>query len=190
MDAIRDRIISYMRDIMKMDESQIVSVRRYSLEKYGTTLMGLVELFNIDKQEYLQYVHNLNLEDFLKPDPEIRYLLLEYPQKKVIFSNADTNHVRRVLDYLDLCDCFERIIDVHLLMPYVKPQTAAFNKALKAINLDSWDGCVFIDDYMPNVQKAIELEIFSVLIDETNESLFKNKISSILDLPRLIPKRE
>jgi len=42
MDAIRNRIIDYMRDEMKLDNEEISSIREYSLKRYGTTLVGLI----------------------------------------------------------------------------------------------------------------------------------------------------
>lgn len=186
MDAIRDRIISYMKKILNLDDKEIKSIREYSLKKYGTTLIGLMELYGIDKHHYLDYVHDLDLDIYLKPNPELLNILNLYPQKKVIFSNADQNHIRRVLEFLDLVIFFDVIIDVHMLMPSVKPQAAAFQKAKKAVGLKTWQGCAFIDDYYPNIQKAEELGIFSILIDEKDDVEYKQKIPSILDLPKVI----
>ena len=182
MDAIRDRIISYMGNIMGMSESQIHETREYSLKKYGTTLIGLMELYGIEKQHYLDYVHDLVLEDFLTKDQEIVSTLNAFPHRKIIFSNADLGHVNRVLDYLQIKECFDRIVDVHMLMPNVKPQPEAFAKALAAAGLSTWEGCAFIDDYLPNVLAAENLGVFSVLVDETGEQDHANRITSIRQL--------
>lgn len=182
MDAIRDRIISYMGKIMGMTDSQICETREYSLKKYGTTLIGLMELYRIDKQHYLDYVHGLVLEDFLIRDPEIVSILNAFPQRKIIFSNADLGHVNRVLDYLQIREVFDHIVDVHVLMPNVKPQPEAFTKALATAGLSTWEGCVFVDDYLPNVLAAENLGIFSVLVDETGEQDHANRITSIKQL--------
>lgn len=179
MDAIRDRIISYMGNIMNLTEIEIREIREYSLKKYGTTLIGLMELYGIDKQHYLDYVHDLVLEDFLTRDPHLVSILNSLPQRKVIFSNADLGHVERVLDFLQVGEIFERIIDVHMLMPNVKPQPEAFAKALAATGLSSWEGCAFVDDYLPNVLAAEKLGIFSILVDETGEQNHANRIISI-----------
>jgi pyrimidine 5'-nucleotidase len=182
MDAIRDRIFSYMGNIMGMTESQILKTREYSLKKYGTTLIGLMELYGIDKQHYLDYVHDLVLEDFLIRDSEIVSILNAFPQRKIIFSNADLGHVNRVLDYLQIREVFDHIVDVHVLMPNVKPQPEAFAKALTTAGLSTWEGCAFIDDYLPNILAAENLGIFSVLVDETGEQDNANRITSIRQL--------
>ena len=179
MDAIRDRIISYMSNIMKMTDTQIAEVRTYSLKKYGTTLIGLMELYGIDKQHYLDYVHDLDLNDFLVKNNTVIETLKVLPQRKVIFSNADSGHVHRVLSFLEISQFFDCIIDVHVLMPNVKPQPEAFYKALKAAGLSSWDGCIFFDDYLPNVQAAEKLGILNILMDETDQQEYPRRITSI-----------
>lgn len=189
MDAIRDRIISYMRDVMNLDDNEIRSIREYSLKKYGTTLIGLIELFGVNKQHYLDYVHDLDLSVYLKKDPAIINILKSLPQRKLIFSNADQDHVLRVLDFLCIRGFFDCIIDVHTLMPNVKPQTEAFQKALKVSGLKSWDGCVFLDDDFPNIAKADEIGIFSILVDEFEKTEFKNRITSLLHLQYLLSSK-
>jgi FMN phosphatase YigB (HAD superfamily) len=67
-------------------------------------------------------------------------------------------------------------------MPNVKPQPEAFTKALASAGLSSWDGCLFVDDYLPNVIAAEKLGIFSVLVDETGEQKHTHCIQSIRQL--------
>lgn len=179
MDAIRDRIISYMGNILNMSEEQIQETREYSLKKYGTTLIGLIELYGIDKQHYLDYVHDLDLPEFLTGGQEIVAVLKDLPQRKVIFSNADLGHIQRVLNYLQVGEFFDCIIDVHMLLPNVKPQPEAFAKALASSGLSSWEGCAFIDDYLPNVLAAEKLGIFSILVDEMGQRDHANSITSL-----------
>mgnify|MGYP002412381718 CR=1 FL=1 len=171
---------------MHLDDTQIKDIREYSLKKYGTTLIGLMELYGIDKQHYLDYVHDLNLPDFLSKDDGVIETLNSLPQRKVVFSNADSGHVNRVLELLEITRFFDCIIDVEVLMPNVKPQPEAFQKALNAAGLSSWDGCVFVDDYLPNVQAAQKLGIFSILMDESDEQEFPQRISNLTSLKKLI----
>ena len=53
MDAIRDRIITYMQTRLGLEMPEILALRQYSLQKYGTTVIGLKERFNIDEFEFL-----------------------------------------------------------------------------------------------------------------------------------------
>lgn len=186
MDAIRDRIITYMRERLGLQEHEILALRQYSLQKYGTTLLGLKERFEINEFEYLDYVHNINLTDHLKKDIRLKVLLKSYPQRKIIFTNADRNHVDRILKFLDISHLFDIVIDIHALMPHLKPHKEAFDKALEIAQLPSWDGCAYMDDYPANIEQARKMGIYSILIDERLQYQDGLKISSIYELPSLI----
>src|SRR4030065_334939 len=101
MEAIRDRIVRYMHERLGLEEPEISALRQYSLQKYGTTLLGLKERFDIDEYEFLDFVHNIDMTRHLKKDASLKALLSRYTQRKIIFSNADRNHVDRILNYLD-----------------------------------------------------------------------------------------
>jgi putative hydrolase of the HAD superfamily len=189
MDAIRDRIISYMHERLGLEDPEILAIRKYSLQKYGTTLLGLKERFEIDEFEYLDYVHNINLADYLENDIHLKTLIESYPQRKIIFTNSDKNHVERILKFLNINDLIETVVDIHSLMPNLKPHKEAFIKALEIAGLSSWEGCAFIDDYPANIDQAREMGIYSILIDEDTQYQDYLKISSIYDLPSLIPSK-
>lgn len=187
MEAIRDRIVRYMHERLGLEEPEISALRQYSLQKYGTTLLGLKERFDIDEYEFLDFVHNIDLTRHLKKDASLKALLSRYTQRKIIFSNADRNHVDRILNYLDLESLFDAVIDVHVLMPHLKPHIQAFNNALHVAQLSSWEGCVYLDDYPANIEQARKMGIYSILVDENFQYQDDLSIPSLHDLPRLIP---
>jgi pyrimidine 5'-nucleotidase len=187
MDAIRDRIISYMQERLGLEIPEILALREYSLKKYGTTLIGLKERFDIDEFEFLDYVHDINLADHLIKDEKLKNLLSTLPQRKIIFTNADKNHVSRILRFLEIDHFFGTIIDIHTLMPHLKPHKEAFDKALQIAQLCSWDGCAFLDDHPANIEQARSMGIFSLLMEENSPHPDGLKISSLFELPKLIP---
>jgi hypothetical protein len=84
--AIRDRIGLYMHDRMGFDWETIPGLRANLFTTYGTTLRGLITLYDVDLQDYWIFVHDIPMQTFLKPDPELRDLLNSYPQRKIIFT--------------------------------------------------------------------------------------------------------
>jgi putative hydrolase of the HAD superfamily len=187
MDAIGERITIYMRTRLGLEEPEIFSIRDYSLQKYGSTVIGLKERFDIDEYEYMDYVHDVPLENHLKKDLRLNTLLESYPQRKIIFTNADRKHVDRILEYLGVRSFFEDVIDIQAMMPHLKPHEKAFTKALEIAQLPSWDNCVFIDDHPSNIGQARKMGINSILIDEKSKFQDVQSIRSIYDLPSLIP---
>ena len=161
--AIKERMNMYMRDRMGIPEEHVPQLREQYFKMYGTTLRGLQEHHNVDKEDFLAFVHDLPLKDFLTPNPTQRDIIASLPSRKLIFTNADVNHARRVLTALQLDDLFETIIDVHAVTPYCKPMPESFAIAQELANEPDSRKCVMIDDLPRTTRAALNAGMASLL---------------------------
>jgi len=130
--AIRDKIGQFMREKMNIPAAEIPDLRESYYLNYGTTLRGLQIHYGIESQVYLNYVHDLPLQDFLQPDPNLRKMLLSIPKQRWIFTNSDRPHAERVLSRLGIADCFEDIVDVYAMEPHCKPSGFSASNSFNA----------------------------------------------------------
>ena len=165
--AIKERMNSYMRERMHFPEDQIASVREKYFLQYGTTMRGLQANHNIDTEDFLAYVHDLPLKDYLTPNPTLRSVIASLPTRNLIFTNADINHAKRVLNVLELSDLFDTIVDVNTVSPYCKPMLESFQIAMKLAGETDPSKCVMIDDIHRTTRAAREAGMFSILYHET-----------------------
>jgi putative hydrolase of the HAD superfamily len=181
--AIRNRMMRYMWEILDLPRDEVPSIRRTYFETYGTTLRGLQIHYGVDPDDYLAYVHDLPLKEYLSYDPELRRMLMSLPQHKWIFTNADDAHARRVLDVLGVTDCFEGIIDVRAFQFACKPEREAYERAQSLIGLDDPSTCLVIDDSDRNLITARDMGFYTVLVgdDQPHETV----CASILDIHNL-----
>jgi pyrimidine 5'-nucleotidase len=187
--AIRERIDRYMLEVMNFQPRDIPGIRQRFLEDHGTTLKGLQIHHNVDPADYLNYVHNLPLTDYLHPDPSLREMLLSIPRRRWVFTNSDSAHAKRVMDILGISDCFEDMIDVWRMDPYCKPQEAAYELALDLIGGIDPTACALLDDSPMNLATARKMGFFTVLVGENGNLLSTDRrIDFIHDLPRLVPE--
>ena len=154
--AIRQRIDLFVCEKFQLPWEEARQFRQKLFLEYGTTLRGLQAVYHIDEDEYLAFVHDVPLADFLKPDPALEQVLKQLPHRKIIFTNADTAHARRVLAVLGLEACFDEIIDIKVMSPYCKPMPAAFEIALQRAGVEDPAGCMLVDDQAPYVPKRLE----------------------------------
>lgn len=178
--AIRIRIGLYMKERLNLPEEDIPGLRRFYFEKYGTTLRGLQIHKHVDPLDYLAYVHDLPLQDYLTPDPQLRQLLLSLPQRCWIFTNADSGHAGRVLKALNLVDCFQGIIDIIAMEFACKPEKKAFDKALQIAGETDPTRCMLIDDAPRNLIAAQKLGFAVVLVGA--EHTAENSMPHVPDL--------
>ncbi len=168
--AIKSRMNQYMHERMGLPEAEIPALREKYFATYGTTLRGLKANHKIDEEDFLAFVHDLPLKDFLTPNPILRSVIASLPARKLIFTNADSSHAKRVLAALHLEDCFESIIDVRNVAPHCKPMPEAFKTAMTIAGETDPARCVMIDDIPRNTRGAREAGMFSILYGQTEPS--------------------
>jgi putative hydrolase of the HAD superfamily len=161
--AIRNRIQLYMTERMGISEKDAPLLREQYFKMYGTTLRGLQARHTIDTEDFLAFVHDLPLADFLTPDPIQRDVIASLPGRKLIFTNADSAHARRVLTALDLNDLFESIVDIHAVAPYCKPMPESFAIAQELADEPDPRKCVMIDDLPRTTRAALHVGMASIL---------------------------
>ena len=169
--AVGRRINDFIVSKTAIDPDQVRSLRNQYLEEYGTTLNGLRANFDIDPAEYLDYIHDVPVKDFISPNHELRSMLLKISSRRVIFTNANVPHAHRVLDALGIEDLFSEYIDILALDFVNKPQPEAYLRALEILGDPSPEDCVFVDDRVDNLSPASDLGMTTVLVrDEPNAS--------------------
>ena len=163
-DEIRVRIEQYLLDRMHIPRDEIQEVRQSFYNQYGTTLRGLQITRNVDMHEYLAYVHDVPLANYITREPRLRGVLEQIPLRKLIFTNADRNHANRVLDILGLQGIFEDIIDIVDIAPYCKPQPEAYQIALQRAGNPDPRTCLMLDDSPRTLATAQSLGFATVCV--------------------------
>jgi putative hydrolase of the HAD superfamily len=155
----------YMEERLGMPPREVASLRKQYYQTYGTTTRGLQLHHGVDPEEYLTYVHNIPLEDYIGPNEELDRVLAEIEAEKVVFTNASAEHARRVLAILGVECHFSRIIDVRATGYIGKPDPEAYERAL-ALAGAAGDECLLLDDQVRNLRPAKALGMATVWVSE------------------------
>jgi pyrimidine 5'-nucleotidase len=190
-EAIRERISLYMYDVLGIPWEEIPDLRRKYFEEYGTALRGMEAHYSVRREDYLAFVHDLPLRDYIQPDPELKAVLKELPTRKLIFTNADAAHARRVMDVLEVYQYFDGIVDINDMEPFCKPMPESFQRAMLRADETNPGSCVLIDDMLRNTTGATSAGMRSILFGTdghptgTDATLLKWR-----DLPSLLDELE
>ncbi len=163
MPAIGERMRTFLEQRYNLDPEVAHELQKRYWLQYGTTLRGLMLEREIDPQEYLDYVHNVEVAQFIQPDERLHKILATIPYEKVIMTNADAPHAERVLARLGVADEFTRIFDIVFMEFECKPARGAYERVLAALNARG-DECILIEDSVRNLPSARELGIQTILL--------------------------
>jgi len=108
------RINRYMTEVVGIPAPEVDALRRRYWQLYGVTLQGLIRHHGVDPEDYLTYVHDVDVSSRLDPDPQLRQVLEMLPQRKTVFTNGSVCHADRVLAALGIQDMFETVYDIRV----------------------------------------------------------------------------
>lgn len=163
-DALRGRIEMYMQERLGVPKAKVRALRDSYLSRYGTTLRGLSLNYHIDPDDYLVYVHDVPIEDLIRPNGKLRELLSNLPQRKWVFTNSSLEHTRRVLAALGISAHFDGIVDIKAMAYRNKPELSSYTLALQRAGQQVASATLFVDDQPNNLDPAKSLGAGTVLI--------------------------
>jgi len=162
--AVRRRIEAYMRERLAIPDDQVFVLREKYLQQYGTSLRGLMADYQIDADDYLAFVHDVDIENMVPVNPNLGFMLAKLPQRKWIFTNSSTTHSQRVLAALGIGQHFEGILDVKAMNYRSKPDASAYALAIERTGTIGAGAALFLDDQGSNLQPAKQLGAATVLV--------------------------
>lgn len=187
--AIGERINLFIVERLGLSAEQASAMRTRYAQQYGVTLTGLMHEHHVSPTDYLDYVHDLPLDEYLRPDAALNGMLARLPLPKAILTNADAAHAERVLKQLGIARHFNHIIDIQALQLINKPNRAAYERALAILQARPQE-CLFADDLPRNLQPAREMGMITVLVRESGNGALPEgvdyQIPSILGLERVV----
>ncbi len=165
MQAISGRMRRYITERYGLIDADAHELQKRYWRMYGTTFRGLYVERHIEPEEYLRFVHDVPVKELVTPDPHLREVLLQIPEEKVILTNADAAHARRILDVLNVGDLFARIFDIVFLEYECKPTPSVYEHVLKDLNVAPQQ-CVYVEDAIRNLAPARALGMKGILVGE------------------------
>ena len=159
---IDERMTKFITDKFKINNEEAFNIQKKYFLEYGTTLSGLMKKNNIDSDEFLEFVHDIDL-DILKPDKKLNKIISNLPGKKFIFTNGSKKHAQNVLKKLEMNAIFDDIYDIKDSNFIPKPNMEAYTTFINKMGIDVNKSIMF-EDIARNLQPAKELGIISVLI--------------------------
>ena len=160
VDALINR---YLVERLGMPPAEVDGVRRRLWSDYGTTLHGLMHAHGIDPEDYLRFVHAVELADILAPDTELAAMLARVPLLKVAVTNGSAVHADSVLGLLGVRALFFRVYGLERLAFVPKPYMQAYQTVLTDLHARG-DECILVEDRVANLRAARQLGMRTVYV--------------------------
>ena len=124
------KMSSFISEKFNVDLVKAKEIQKKYFYEYGTTLSGLMNHDNIDPQEFLEFVHDIDIS-WLPKDEILREELIKIKEKKIIFTNGSHAHVENVTKQLGIDGLFDGAFDITDANYVPKPHLDPYQKLIK-----------------------------------------------------------
>ena len=162
MGQVETRMTDYVQQITGLAREDAYKLQKQYLADYGLTLGGLITNHGVDPEEYHALFHDLSLES-LAHDPRLIAALERLPGRRLIFTNSDAIHTRRIMDHLGLSHLFDEVFHIGSANYVPKPAPATFAKLVVDHTVDPAT-TAFFEDRADNLAPAFDLGMTTVLV--------------------------
>lgn len=195
MEEIGRRIQAWLCNQLDLTWEDAKVLRRKYLREYGTTMGGLMAEHAIDVSDYLAFVHDIDVGEYLEPDPALVAMLDTIPLRKVVYTNATSSHARGVLRALGAAERFERIIGVEEVGLDNKVNRTAYECVLSLLSADGAE-CVMVEDSPRNLPAAKAMGMTTILVwseqervwVEPHEDFIDFEVDHVLEVGRVVER--
>jgi putative hydrolase of the HAD superfamily len=129
-DQIHERMTRFIAERFGLSPETALARQKAYFRDHGTTLRGLMVVDRIDPNEFLAFVHDIDLT-CVPPDPVLVAALAALPGRKIVHTNGSRRHAERLLDHLGIDGSFCGIIDIEIAGYEPKPALAGYHELLR-----------------------------------------------------------
>ena len=165
----------FIQEHLKVDIKEAKEIQKKYYKEHGTTLRGMMDNHNVDPDYFLEKVHKLDYS-IVGANNKLNQELKKLKGKKIIYTNANIQHVSSILEKIELSDFFDHVFDIKMANYIPKPEITPYQQIIKKFDLIP-SKCAMFDDIAKNLVPAKKVDFTSVWIDAGYEN-FSDDIKS------------
>ena len=148
---VSKRMTLFIQEKLGLDEKKAKELQTNYFYKYNTSLNGLMLHHNVIGDEFLKYVHDIDIS-FMKEDKIMRNELENLDMEKFIFTNGSAEHAENILTHLGIFDLFgrDKVFDIKDAGYVPKPEAETFDLMVKKFRIDPKE-TIYIEDIAKNL---------------------------------------
>ena len=178
-EQVDKKMSKYISEKLNIDIKEAKEIQKSYFYKYNTTLNGMIKNHKIDANEFLDFVHDIDV-DFLKKDLNLAQELEKLDGKKIIFTNGSKKHAINITQRIGVDQYFDDIFDIVDSEFIPKPAIEPYKKLVEKHKIDP-KLCVFVEDIARNLKPAYEMGMKTIWIENDEPWAKKFSDSNFID---------
>jgi putative hydrolase of the HAD superfamily len=156
------RMTAFIRERFEMDRDEARRLQKAYYVEYGTTMSGLMTEHGVCPDEFLDFVHDIDVS-VVKENRPLAAALAALPGRRFIFTNGSVKHAENVAGALGILDLFDEVFDIKAAGYSPKPRRKPYEKFLSSHKVAP-ESAVMFEDIVQNLEAPHALGMTTVLV--------------------------
>ena len=161
-DQVDKKMSKFISEKLSVSLEEARKIQKNYFQEYNTTLNGMIKHHKIDADEFLEFVHDVDLS-FLNKNEFLEEEIKKLNGKKIIFTNGSRAHALNVTKRIGIDRLFDGIFDIRDCNFVPKPSIEPYKKLVENYKIEP-QYCIFFEDIARNLKPAHELGMKTVWI--------------------------
>ena len=161
-EQVDKKMTKFISEKLSVGPEEARKIQKNYFQEYNTTLNGMIKHHKIDADEFLEFVHDVDLS-FLDKDEYLKEEIEKLSGKKIIFTNGSRAHALNVTKRIGIDMLFDGIFDIRDSEFIPKPSAEPYKKIVENYKIEP-EYCIFFEDIARNLKPAFELGMKTVWI--------------------------
>ncbi|MAZ99396.1 MAG: pyrimidine 5'-nucleotidase [Rhodospirillaceae bacterium] len=157
---VSKRMTVFIQKEFNLEEEPARDLQRKMFKQYGTTMRGLMTEYDMDPENFLHFVHDIDVSD-MQVDMELKDLLGKLPGRRFIYTNGSVAHAKNITSQLGIENLFEDVFDIVASNFLPKPAPQPYDDMVIKFSADPTRS-VMIEDMAKNLRPAADLGMMTV----------------------------
>lgn len=141
---VDERMGAFISEFLKVDLAEARRIQKLYYVEHGTTLNGLMKEHGMQPDDFLAYVHDIDVS-MVDPAPELGKAIDRLKGRKVILTNGSLSHAHNVTERLGISGHFDAVYDIAALGFEPKPRATAYDRFLALSGTEPMRAAIFED---------------------------------------------
>lgn len=156
------RMAAFIEDRLAISRDDARRLQKEYYVRYGTTMSGLMREHGVAPDDFLDFVHDIDLSP-VAPNETLAARLRSLPGRRYVFTNGSVAHAERVMNRLGVADAFHEIFDIEAAAFLPKPHRETYERFLYSHRVAA-RGAAMFEDIAANLEAAHALGMTTVLV--------------------------
>lgn len=154
------RMGEFIANLLGVEKTEARRVQKDYFVRFGTTLRGLIEVHDVNPEDFLNFVHDIDLSGVPRND-ELATRLSTLEGRKYVFTNGDVPYASRVLEKIGITDKIDGVFDIAMADYVPKPHPETYRRFVEHFDVRP-ENAIMFEDMARNLVPAAKLGMTTV----------------------------